>query len=326
MYNGQVMDSGCWIRWRSAVDAVGVNTRSEGWLEKMTDLGVEVALDAHADLAEGPWWSYSDGVLLWVDVLAGDIHSFDPLTGKDRSINVGQPVGMVARRQSGGLVCAVRDGIGFVDFDSGTFDLQAPVEQDNVGHRMNDGACDPAGRLWSGTMEFDSSPGAGALYRTTADLKVTKVLENVSTSNGLDWSLDGRRFYYNDSPTKRVDVFDFDPVNGQLSNRTLFADLTGAAGVPDGLAVDSEDAVWVAMWNGACVHRFNADGELLQTIALPVSRPTSVAFGGKDLDQLFITTARTGLTESQLAEQPHAGGIFVVKPGVTGRLPYEFGG
>ncbi|NJC21519.1 sugar lactone lactonase YvrE [Arthrobacter pigmenti] len=292
----------------------------------MTDPSVEIALDAKADLAEGPWWDTSSSELLWVDIFAGEVHRFDPLSGLDRFIIVDQPVGMVARRSQGGLVCAVRDGIGFVDFDAATISLVAPVEGDRQQNRMNDGACDAAGRLWAGTMGTDLSPKAGALYRIDSDLQATAVLSEISISNGLDWSLDGRTMYYTDSPTRQIEAFDFEPSSGALSNRRMFADVSGSAATPDGMAVDAEDALWVAMWDGGCLHRFGSDGILLQTVGLPVSRPTSVAFGGKNFDQLFITSARHGLSRGQLAEQPHAGAIFVLESDVPGRPPYEFGG
>ncbi|MHA7220939.1 SMP-30/gluconolactonase/LRE family protein [Arthrobacter sp. RHLT1-20] len=292
----------------------------------MRTLPVEVALDAHADLAEGPWWDQQRGELLWVDIFAGRIHMFDPVSGQDRSIDVGQPVGMVARRRTGGLVCAVRDGIGFINPDGNAFELAAPIEAEKPGNRLNDGACDPAGRLWAGTMATDLSPSAGSLYSISTTMQVTQVLTDVSISNGLDWSPDGRTFYFTDSTTRRLDAYDFDVETGAISNRRLLVDLPDPVATPDGITVDAEGTIWVAMWDGGRVQRFSPQGKLLQTVILPITRPTSVAFGGPDLNQLFITSARNGLSPRQQSDEQHAGAIFVIEPGVTGRLPWAFGG
>lgn len=287
---------------------------------------VEVALDARADLAEGPWWDWRRAELLWVDIFAGKIHRFNPASGRDTCAEVGQPVGMVTRRRSGGLVCAVRDGIGFVDGDGDGFELVAPIEADLPGNRMNDGACDPAGRIWVGTMATDLSPGRGSLYRIGPALEVTPALTGVSIANGLDWSPDGRTFYFTDSITRRLDAFDFDVETGRVSNRRLLVNMPDRVATPDGLTVDAEGTIWVAMWDGGCIRRYSPDGKLLESIRLPVTRPTSVAFGGADLDQLFITTARHGLTAAQARDESHAGAIFALDPGTTGRLPHEFSG
>lgn len=292
----------------------------------MKSTQIEIALDARADLAEGPWWDEQGQELLWVDIFTGKIHMLDPASGLDRSIDIGQPVGMVARRQSGGMVCAVRDGVGFINTDGHAFELAVPIESATPGNRMNDGACDPAGRLWAGTMANDLSPSAGSLYRINTKLQVTTVREDVSISNGLDWSPDGRTFYFTDSTTKRVDAYDFDVDTGEISNGRVLVELPHQVATPDGMAVDAEGTIWVAMWDGGCVQRISPEGVLLETLILPVLRPTSVAFGRPALDQLFITSARNGLTPWQLQDQPHAGAIFVLEPGVTGRSPFWFHG
>lgn len=285
---------------------------------------VEIALEAHAELGEGPWWDEQHSQLLWVDLFAGSVHFWDPTTGRDRRIRLGQPVGMVARRTSGGLVCAVRDGIAFVESDGSGFEIVAPIEAENVGNRMNDGACDQAGRLWAGTMAADLSPSQGSLYRVGPDLCATPVLKDVSISNGLDWSPDGRTFYFTDSSMRRIDAYDFDVETGSIRNGRMLVDLPHPLATPDGMAVDAEGTIWVAMWDGGCVQRFSPDGHLLETIKVPVTRPTSVAFGGPHLNQLFITSACAGLTQRQQADEVHAGAIFVLDPGVTGRPPAPF--
>lgn len=287
---------------------------------------VEIALRAEADLGEGPWWNAGSGELLWVDLLRGEIHRYNPSSGIDVGFAVGQPVGMVARRRSGGLVCAVRDGVMFVEPDGAEARLVADIEGSLRHLRMNDGACDPGGRLWAGTMATDLSPTQGSLYRVDPDLRVTAVRTGVSISNGLDWSPDGRTFYFTDSTTRCVDAYDFDVSTGNVSNRRLLVEVADSVATPDGLAVDAEGSLWIAMWDGGCVRRYSAQGVLLRTIELPVLRPTSVAFGGPHLDQLFITSARGGLSDAQLAAEPHAGSIFVAEGLSVGRPPYSFAG
>jgi sugar lactone lactonase YvrE len=175
-------------------------------------------------------------------------------------------------------------------------------------------------------MATDLSPSAGTLYRISPELEVTAMRTGVSISNGLDWSPDGRTFYFTDSTTRCVDVYDFDVATGDISNRRLLIQLPDPIATPDGMAVDADGTLWIAMWDGGCVRRFDPQGGLLETIELPVSRPTSVAFGGENLDRLFVTSARNGLSASQLAEESHPGAIFVIEPGVTGRLPHAFDG
>lgn len=287
----------------------------------------EVVLDAKADLGEGPWWDDARQELLWVDIFAGEVHAFNPRDGADKCLNnVGQPVGMVARRQTGGLVCAVRDGIGFIDDHNSSFTLALGIEADNPSNRMNDGACDPAGRLWAGTMASDLSDGQGCLYRIDAQLTAKTMLSGVSISNGLDWSADGKTFYHVDSTARRIDAYDFDVGDGTLSRPRPLVEMPSEPATPDGLALDAEDTVWVAMWDGGCVRRYRPNGTLLESIDLPVSRVTSVAFGGPGMSQLYITSARHGLSSAQLAAEPLAGAIFALDSGTCGVPPYRFGG
>ena len=287
---------------------------------------VDVAHEAHADLGEGPWWDVQTGQLLWVDIFGEKVHRFDPTTGLDTHLDLGQPVSMVARRREAGLVCAVRDGIAFVDFDRRSTTLAKPIEHGLPTNRMNDGACDPAGRLWVGTMATDLSPSAGTLYRVDHDLDVTAVRRQVTVSNGLDWSPDGCRFYYTDSATRRIDVYDFDVSDGHIGNRRALVQLDDRVATPDGLTVDADGTIWVAMWDGGCLRRYRPTGELIETVMLPVTRPTSATFGGSNLDLLFITTARHGLNADNLRTQPHAGAILVIETKTCGTAPYAFAG
>lgn len=285
----------------------------------MTSAGeVELVLDARAELGEGPLWDVAAQRLRWVDIMRGRVHSFTPSAGACRNVSVGQPVGALACDDEGGLVLAVRDGFARLAAGSRRLDMLGTVH-DGPGLRMNDGACDPSGRFWAGTMALDQRPRAGALYRLDSDLRVHRVLSDVTISNGLDWSPDGRRMYYVDSPTQRIDVFDFDAETGAISNRRALAEIPGEAGLPDGLTVDAEGHVWLALWGGGALRRYDPDGGLERTVPLPVSHPTSCAFGGAALDELYVTSASVALSPEERARQPHAGGLYRLRPGVSGR-------
>ncbi|MET0554879.1 MAG: SMP-30/gluconolactonase/LRE family protein [Vicinamibacteria bacterium] len=289
-------------------------------------IAVELALAAHAELGEGARWDERSQRLFWVDILQGRVHAFAPADGSCRSWSVGQPVGALGVREAGGLVLALRDGFATLDLGTGALSWIARVEDDRLSQRMNDGRCDAAGRFWAGTMAFDPSPGTGALYRLDAGGRVTTVLSGLTISNGLDWSPDGRALYFVDSGTQRVDLFDFDPVAGALSNRRPFVEVPSAAGMPDGLVVDADGLVWVALWGGGALHRYATDGALAEVVTLPVSHPTSCAFGGPDLQDLYVTSATVELTPAALSRQPYAGGLFRLRPGVAGRAGHRFAG
>jgi sugar lactone lactonase YvrE len=287
---------------------------------------VELVLDARAELGEGPLWDARAGCLVWVDIMRGLVHLFRPHDRELRTLEVGQPVGAAALRSAGGLVLALRDGFAGLDTESGRLTWIAAVEADRPDLRMNDGTCDAAGRFWAGTMALDERRGAGALYRLGADGRVEVMLREVTVSNGLDWSLDGRSMYYVDSPTRRIDVFDHDPATGAIANRRPLASIPKGSGFPDGLTVDADGFVWLALWAGGALHRYAPDGSLHRVIELPVSHPTSCAFGGPDLTDLYVTTASIELSAAERDRQVHAGGLFRCRPGVAGRAPHRFAG
>jgi sugar lactone lactonase YvrE len=268
-------------------------------------------------LGEGPVWDARDQSLYWVDIPESRVHRI-AADGSLSSWDTGQPVGAVVPRASGGLVVAVRDGFMTLDPASGTLATLAEVERDQPGNRMNDGACDRAGRFYAGTMAFDEQPGAGALYRLGPDLGVTRLLTGVGISNGIGWSPDERLMYYIDSQLHRVDVFDYDPATGEIDGRRPFAAVGEDGVVPDGLTVDADGGVWVAVWGGYAVLHHDPGGQVIEAVDLPAERVSSCAFGGPDLDRLYITTA-AGPGES-------AGALFVCEPGVTGQPSHPFRG
>lgn len=289
------------------------------------EVAVEVAVDSHAQLGEGPIWDEGSGQLIWVDILAGLIHRFDPGAGADETTEVGQPVGAVASRANDGLVLAMRDGFGVLTA-GGHIEMVAGTESQNVGNRMNDGKCDRAGRFWAGTMAFDQSPGAGALYRLDRVHSVETMVTGVSISNGLCWSADDRLMYYIDSPTQRVDAFDFDIASGRLANRRGLIDIPTEDGLPDGMTIDEEGHLWVAMYGKGAVRRYSPGGDFDRMIELPASQITSCTFGGDDFRDLYITSAAQELSQQELASQPHAGALFVCRPGPVGLPANRYGG
>ena len=291
----------------------------------MSAADVEVVLDARAELGEGPRWDPRGQRLFWVDIMARRVHAFRPEKHACWSVDVGKPVGALAGAADGSLVLAVAGGFARLDFESGRTTELAAVEADRPQNRMNDGACDPAGRFWAGTMALDEGAGKGGLYRLDADHTVHTMLTGVTISNGIDWTLDGRRMYYVDSPTRRIDVFDFDGPGGAITNRRLFAAIPADAGIPDGLTVDAEGFVWLALWGGGALHRYAPDGTLERRVPLPVSHPTSCAFGGAALDELYVTSARRPLSAEERKKESAAGGLLRLRPGVKGRLPNLFG-
>jgi sugar lactone lactonase YvrE len=285
---------------------------------------VERALDIRGELGEGPLWDDRRQRLLFVDIMRGHVHEFDPATGGDRIVEFPWPVGAVALHENGDWVLAAANGFHSANPATGETRLIAAVEADRPANRMNDGYVDARGRFWAGTMNMNRVRHEGTLYRLDADGSVSPMVTGVSTSNGIDWSPDNRTAYYVDTPTGRVDIFDFDIATGALSHRRPFVEIASDAGSPDGLIVDAEGFVWLCLWKGAAVRRYAPDGRLDTVIPMPVTQVTKCAFGGPDLDELFITTAWIGLTEIQRAEQPLAGAMFRARPGVKGKPVNRF--
>jgi sugar lactone lactonase YvrE len=278
------------------------------------ELTAEPCSPVRVEHAEGPFW-HGDR-LGWVDIMAGRLWlaGFDgkSLT-EPRSYDVGRPLGAAVPRTGGGWVLAAGVGFFALDEDGTVTPLTDDLADPSV-VRMNDGKCDPAGRFWAGTMAYDESPGAGALY--VFDGRVRTVLDGVTISNGLGWSLDHRAMYYIDTPTGRVDAFTYDEETGIVSGRRPLIEVEG--GAPDGMAVDDEGLLWVALWGGGAVRRYEPSGRTVATVRLPVTNVTSCCFGGPGGSTLFITTSQQGLSPEQRAAEPDAGRIFRVEPGVTG--------
>jgi sugar lactone lactonase YvrE len=265
---------------------------------------------------EGPVWSARWGGLRWVDMLAGDVLQLAPDGGISRK-HVGEVAAALRPRRGGGAVIGVRRGFVLEEPDGSLTPLPDVWSGEDV--RMNDGGCDPDGRFYCGSMAYDETPGAGALYRLDPDRSVSVVLEHVTISNGLEWSPDGTRAYYVDTPTREISAFEYDTGAG-LHARRRFAEVDG---LPDGLTVDADGGVWVALYDGRAVERYGPGGRRDERIEVPAGRVTACTFGGEDLGRLFITTSREGLDDGT---EPRAGSLYVAEPGVRGLPAREFAG
>jgi sugar lactone lactonase YvrE len=291
--------------------------------------GWDVAVPAGAELGERPFWDSGQACLMWVDITAGRLHRYRPGVGDEIALDLsGVALGAAAPRRGGGYVLATAAGFRLTDpagqLEQGA--LRPPGMPADA--RFNDGACDPAGRFWAGTVTRHVRPGAGALYRLDPDGTVTVALDGVTESNGLAWSLDAGTFYFIDSgePEPRIRAFGFEAASGELGRSRDLARFPGGGPVPDGLVVDAEGTLWVAIWGAGQVHRYAPDGELLTVLPVPTSQPTCPAFGGPGLDVLYLTTAWEGMTGQQRAAEPLAGHVLWARPGARGHPALAFGG
>lgn len=277
---------------------------------------------------EGPFWDWRGQRLLCMDVFAGTVVAVDSV-GNLQYYSVPTKVTTVVRRRTAsGFVIATETGLLLADDALSELTPLAEVIDDPT-LRTNDGSCDPFGAFIIGTMAYNEEPGRGAVYRVTPDGEVTEILAPVSISNGVQFSADGTRVFYIDTPTRRVDVFDIDPQTGAWSNRRTHinidgANMDGAAGFPDGMAIDEDDGVWIALWGGGAVHHYDKNGRFVEAITVPgVSQVSACTFGGTERDLLYITTSRYGM---RAEEEPAAGAVFVTETSVRGAEVAEFAG
>lgn len=287
-------------------------------------IDVEQVTEPEAYHGEGPVWAESWGGLRFVDMLAGDVLAFDRTSGGLTRQHVGDVVAVIRPRRDvpGGMVAALEREFALIDPDGTVHGLGELWSDTNV--RMNDGACDPDGRFFAGSMAYDVRPGAGALWRLDPDRSAVRVLDDVTISNGLAWSPDHTVAYYIDTPTQNVDAFDYDPETGLVvSTRRTVVSIPADQGSPDGMTVDAEGHLWVALWGGSAVHRYTPDGTLDAVVELPVTQVSACTFGGPELDELYITTSRQGLPAGR---QPQAGALFRARPGVRGLPALAFAG
>lgn len=287
---------------------------------------VQLVVDAKATLGEGPTWDHRTQQLYWVDIVEKKIHIYDPKKNETSQIPVDHQIGAVVVRESGGFIAATENGFYAIN-EQGEQTLIVDPEKDLPHNRFNDGKCDPVGRFWAGTMHFDEDKPTGSLYVLDRDLTVRKMLTGITISNGLAWTSDQKTMYYIDSPTKQVAAFDFDLETGELTNKRIVVTIPDGEGIPDGMTIDADGNLWVAQWGGYKVSKWNPHtGEKLGEIKVPAKQVTSCVFGGENLDELYITSARRGLDEKELEAYPHSGGLFRVKTDVKGTESVFFKG
>lgn len=281
-------------------------------------LKCRVAVDTITQVGEAPIWDYKNQRLLWIDT-QGSLFIYTPKDGKNREIKLDRMIGTVVPCDEDTVLVGLQDGIYEMSLSTKELKFIQDPEGREVGNRYNDGKCDESGRLWIGTMDKDCTPKKANFFVVTPDGQGERVLEDVTISNGVIWSPDGKKMYYQDTPTRNITAFDFDNEKGVISNRKEIIHLPDSLGTPDGNTIDEEGMLWVANWDAACVTRWNPHtGELLQRIDVPALNVTAVAFGGENMDELYITTASLYMPEDKSANYPQAGKLFVVKPGVKG--------
>ena len=285
---------------------------------------IKCVANVGAVLGEGPAWVAREQALYWVDIKGRKIFRLDErneLAAWDTPYRICS----LAPREAGGFIAGTERGFATIDLDSSSFEPFLDPEPERSGNRFNDGKLDRHGRFWAGTMDDSEKEATGALYRLDWDRSAQRVDDGYKVTNGPAFSRDGRRMYHNDSALQTTFMFDVDD-SGMPSNRRLFARYGDGDGYPDGMTVDADDCLWIAFWDGWCIRRFSPGGECLENIPVPIQKPTSCAFGGRDMTRLYITSASVGLTEDERAEQPCAGGLFMLDTPYVGIEDVPFGG
>lgn len=280
---------------------------------------------AEATTGEGSIWHPDRNTLFWVDIEGQKLYEFYPDKQDCKSWDFDRMISTVVPETDSTVVVALQDEIVRVNLNDGSLISIAPIPHYEGKVRCNDGKCDPAGRLWIGTMGFGAPKGAGTLYTVVSDGTVTVHLDDVTISNGIVWSADKKFMYYNDTPTGRIDRFRYDEEKGEIHFDGVAVVLPPGTGSPDGMTIDKDDNLWVAQWGGYGVYCYNPHtGKLLAKVEVPAPHVASCAFGGKDMNTLYITTARAGLSAEQLKEYPLSGSLFVCQPGTSAPKPYRF--
>jgi sugar lactone lactonase YvrE len=293
---------------------------------KPTPTEVSKVLTAKMQIGEGPVWDAKNQRLLWVDIVGQELNVFDPADGSNKTYKFPDIVTSATPRQGGGVLLTLRRSVAFFDPATEKLETIAEVEADMPGNRFNDGKTDRQGRHWAGTMgDVDWNHPIGNLYRIGADRKPVRMAEKICCSNGIGWSPDDKTMYFCESFAHVIHAYDFDASSGEIANRRPFTTVN-AESFPDGLTVDAEGFVWSAQPVFGRIVRYDPAGKMERIIELPVSRGTSVMFGGPNLDTLYVTTMRTTLDDAQLAQEPLAGCLLAIKPGVRGIAEAPFAG
>jgi sugar lactone lactonase YvrE len=283
---------------------------------------VQNVLSARARLGECPVWDADRQVLFWVDVFNYRVHRFDPATENDRFFELEAPVSAIVLAKDGQILMALGDRIALLNPETGETTTLHQVQFPYPNTRFNDGKCDAQGRFWIGSVS--EAPEQAELYRYDPDGSMQVMETGLTISNGLGWSPDHSTFYLTDSAPHKIYAYDFEVETGTIRDRRLLIDLSDEEVEPDGLAIDVEGNLWSALWDGWCIACFTPEGQELGRIKLPIQRPTSVAFGGSHLTDLYITSASVGLSQKAIQQGFYAGDVFRCSTNVSGRLIYAF--
>ena len=284
-----------------------------------SNLQAELEYEVLSDLGEGAIWNYETRELFWVDIIKKRVHIYNPSTQTNRFFETPSAVGTVVPSTQNKAVVALEDGIYMLDTNTGAIESLSDIERDMPENRFNDGKCDPLGNFWVGSMHYPQSEPNASLYRVSPDGSAKRMIDSVTISNGIVWTKDSKTMYYIDTPTAAIKAYDFDPVTAEISNERIAVRVSPEDGHPDGMAIDSNDQLWVGLWNGNAVAHFDPlTGKLIKKVMVPAHNVTSCAFGGDKLDILYITTSSLDMTDEEKQRFPLAGSIFKVKPGVNG--------
>lgn len=286
----------------------------------------ELLYDSQSSLGEGAFWNHQTQTFWWVDILGKQLHIYDPATENNTSYTMPQLIGTVVPDQDGNAIVALQDGIYRFYFQDESLELLAKADHDPNKFRFNDGKCDPAGRLWVGSISMDGSKETAALYRMDTDYTLKRVWEGITISNGIVWSADNTRMYYIDTPTQQVKEFNYDNETGDITFSRVAVEIQHELGSPDGMAIDENNNLWIGHWGGLAVYCWDpVSGDLITKVDVAAKNVTSCAFSGENLDQLIITTASVGMSDEEKNNLTDSGGLFLAIPGVKGVLSPFFG-
>lgn len=286
---------------------------------------VEIIVDSKSLLGEGALWDYKNDRFLWIDIEGRKLHILNPSSSGNKTYTMPSRIGTVVPVDKNNVLVALEDGVYNFNLMDSSFHKKSDPEPGRNDNRFNDGKCDPSGRFWVGTMSLVNQRKSGALHLINHDYVSEQKIDSVSISNGIVWSLDKTKMYYIDTPTQNVIQYDYNDDSGEITNPKIIIQIPDSIGHPDGSTLDSEGNLWIALWGGSAVTCWDTTtGELLKKMDIPAKNVTSCAFGGKNLDELYITTASIGMSEEEKQKYPHAGSLFKVNPGVTGVQAFYF--
>ena len=286
----------------------------------MSYMSAELYYKMECLLGEGPAWDHRNRELLWVDIDNHTVYFLKDGTKIPEKFVFEQKIGFAVPRKGDEYIIGLQDGLYSFDRKDSSIKLICNPEPELIDNRWNDGKCDPDGNLWAGTMSTKDLYDQGGLYRLDRTMKLRPMLQKIGISNGLAWNSELGKMYYIDSPTRSIQCFNYKKRDNTLSPPSKVFKLPKEMGYPDGMTIDEDGMLWVAHWDGGCIARWHPEtGQLITTIEIPAPRVTSCSFGGKDLSQLFVTTARVGLSEEQLKKYPLSGSLFVIDTNTKGR-------